>query len=63
VIDTPNGPFSTEAPYPQRVEAEAREAVMQVLGWSEFELTLVDDLGNPWSPAAADAQATRLLGP
>jgi hypothetical protein len=63
VIETPNGPFSTEASTPQRVEAEAREAVVDVLGWSEVELTLVDDLGDPWSPSAAAAQALRLLAP
>jgi hypothetical protein len=63
VIETPGGPFSTEAPDPLRVEAETREAVAHVLGWNQFELTLVDDLGDPWSPEAAEAQAVRLLAP
>jgi len=63
VIEAPNGPFSTEAPSPLRVEAKAREEVVRVLGWTQFELALVDDLGDPWSPAAADAQAVRLIVP
>ena len=63
VIDTPRGPLSTEATSPARVEAEARDAIASVLGWPQIELVLLDDLGLPWSPASADDQAARLLGP
>ena len=63
VIETPHGPFSTVAPSPQQVEAEAREAIASVLGWTEIEVVLLDDLGDPWSPAGAGEQAARLLAP
>jgi len=33
VIETPDGPFSTEAKVPERVEPEVREAIASVLGW------------------------------
>ena len=63
VIETSRGPFSTEARSPGRVEHEARDAIASVLGLTDVELVLLDDLGDPWSPASADEQATRLLGP
>ena len=61
MIETPTGQFSTEASTSVRVEDEAREAIVNVLGWTHFEMRLLDDLGGPWSPAAADEQAARLL--
>jgi hypothetical protein len=63
VIETPRGPFSTEARTPGTVEREARDAIASVLGWTHVDLVLMDDLGDPWSPASADEQAARLLAP
>jgi hypothetical protein len=63
VIETPRGPFSTEAQRPARVVHEARDAIASVLGWTHVEMVLLDDLGDPWSPASADEQAARLLAP
>ena len=63
VIETPRGSFSTEAQTPGAVEREVRDAVASVLGWTQAELVLLDDLGHPWSLATADEQAARLLIP
>jgi hypothetical protein len=63
VIETPRGPFSTEARSPGQVEHEARDAIASVLGWTHVELLLLDDLGDRWSPASAETQAARLLAP
>jgi hypothetical protein len=63
VIETPRGPFATEAQTPGTVEGEARDAIASVLGWTHVELVLLDDLGDPWSPESADEQAARLPAP
>ena len=60
VIEGPGGPFSTEAPSPERVEPEVRLAIAEVLGRTEVDLTFVDDEGARWSPETAAQQAERL---
>jgi hypothetical protein len=61
VIETPRGPFSTEARSPEQPEPKAREAIATVLGRTQVDLDFADDLGGPWSPSGAEAQAARLL--
>jgi hypothetical protein len=59
-MEGPGGRFSTEARRPEEVEAEVRSAITKVLGWTDFDLSVSDDQGNSWSPAAAGAQYVRL---
>jgi hypothetical protein len=63
VVDAPQGPFSTEAARPDQVEQEARDTIAEVLGWTDVQINFVDDVGDPWSPAWAPAQVSRLLDP
>jgi len=60
VIEGPGGPFSTEAPTPDRVEPEVRLAIAEVLGRTDVDLIILDDEGAPWSPETALQQAQRL---
>ncbi|MBC3763587.1 hypothetical protein ACUN7V_16310 [Quadrisphaera oryzae] len=52
VIDTPDGPFSTETDAAPKVETAARAAVAEVLSVVDVELVFVDFDGRPWSPLA-----------
>lgn len=63
VIETPDGPFSTEARSPVQVELEVRDAIATVLGRTDVELILRDDVGGQWSLESAREQAARLLAP
>lgn len=61
VIDGPGGGvFSTEAPVAAGVWREVKASIQAVLRLSDPKFELVDDLGEPWSPAAAPAQMQRL---
>lgn len=52
--------LSTEASSPHEVADEVRSAVREVLGWQDVNVELHDDVGRPWSPADAPAQASRM---
>jgi len=60
VIEAPRGPFSTETLRPEDIEAEVKASVRGVLGKGPFEIELLDDLGQRWTVASADAQSRRL---
>ncbi|WP_425956768.1 hypothetical protein [Xylanimonas sp. McL0601] len=56
VIDS----FSTEVASAAAVEEDVRESIRAVLKIPDPQFTLVDDLGQSWTPRAAPAQLDRL---
>jgi hypothetical protein len=62
LIEGPAGPFSTEAPSPEKIADEVRSAITEVLGDNSPQLRLVDERGQSWTSEIAAAQVAALDG-